>query len=185
MLDALTFADASVAFDSKFLISWVARIVHTSCAAIMLGGSIYLRCVLAPAIEDPTDAEGVERTLFAGRRGAWAGLVGAASGLLLISGLGYYMLMVIAHESMDGKYHMFVGIKILLALVVIAMMSLIGGRTAAAVKIRAGAKGYLNVAIAATLAIFLLAGAAKTFPHIPKPAADAPAEASPNDTADN
>lgn len=46
-------AAAELTMDGPYWISILSRVVHTTCAATLLGGLIYLRFVLAPAAAEP------------------------------------------------------------------------------------------------------------------------------------
>ena len=146
------------------VVALLSRVFHTTCAATMLGGTIYLRFVLAPAAEGG-DAEA---TCFAGRRKAWAACVGVCTGLLLVSGF-YNFFTIIKGTDFDGPYHAVFGVKFLLAFVVFAVSALIAGKTSLAEKMRGNLKTWLNVALAAALAVFVLGAYLKSIDRVPKP----------------
>ena len=148
----------------------LSRVLHTTCAATLLGGTVYLRFVLAPAAGD--DAES---TCFAGRRRAWSSCVGVCTGLLLLSGLYNFITITAANEKFPPLYHAAFGTKFLLAFVVFAISALLAGKTKLAEKMRTRMTRWLNVTLFATLAIFVLAALMKLAPHIPKPEFDSEA----------
>lgn len=163
-------AAAELNIDGAYLLGLLSRVLHTTCGATLLGGLVYLRFVLAPAVGD--DPEG---TLFAGRRKAWAGCVGACTGLLLLSGFyNFFFSVQWKYENLPALYHPLFGVKFLLALAVMAIMALVAGKTKLAEKVRAGLSGWLSIALACALAIFVLGAMLRSFRDLPD-ALEAPA----------
>lgn len=150
--------------DSGDAILILVRVLHTTCGATLLGGLIYLRFVLAPAAIEG-DAEAV---LYAGRRRAWAACVAVCTALLLFSGFYNFVNYVTGYEKLAPPYQALFRVKFLLALVVFAIAALVAGKSGAAVKVRAKLKLWLNVAVAAALAIFVIGAILRSIPHIPK-----------------
>lgn len=171
---------AAPVMDGAYFIQLLSRVFHTTCGATLLGGTIYLRFVLAPtavASDDP------EAACFASRRKAWAGCVGICTLLLLVSGFYNFTVIIGANEKLPGQYHMLFGIKFLLALVVMTLCALIAGRTSLAKKLRGNLKLWLNVCLIAALAVFVLGAMLRAVPKIPKAAQVVPIEN--NDVANN
>lgn len=161
---------AAVDFD---LIAILSRVLHTTCGATLLGGLVYLRFVLSPAA-----AAGQEEDVcFAGRRGAWAACVGICSGLLLLSGGYNFWVVLTQYDKPPSPYHALIGVKILLALVVFVLAALIAGKTNAARRIRQRLALWLNLALACTLAIFLLGAMLRDIPKTRKAIDAAPPRA--------
>lgn len=162
-------ADAAISLDYPAILS---RVFHTTCAATLLGGLVYLRFVLAPAIGG-SDAEAV---CFAGRRKAWAGCVGICSGLLLASGSYNFYLTITQYEKLPALYHMAFGVKFLLAFAVFTLMALAAGRTGLAERMRARFTFWLNVSLTCALTIFLLGAVLRQVPKVPKAAPSVPSD---------
>lgn len=150
-------------FDAGYFIGLASRVLHTTCAATLLGGTIYLRFVLAPAVGDNPEA-----TCFAGRRQAWAACVGVCTLLLLLSGFYNYYSVVISNTKMPPLYHGVFGIKFLLALVVFALSALVAGKSPLALKVRGQMTKWLTVLLVAALALFLAGAVLRSVPHIPR-----------------
>lgn len=151
------------------VVAILSRLFHTTCAATLLGGAVYLRFVLAPA-----GAGGdTEDVCFAGRRSAWAACVGVSTALLLVSGLYNFVVIVMSNQDLPSPYHAVFGVKFLLAFVVFAIMALLAGKSQTALRVRANMRLWLNVALAVTLAVFALGAVLRSVPKVPKQ--DAPA----------
>jgi hypothetical protein len=144
------------------------RALHILAAIILGGGLFYLRSVLAPA--------GVD-ACFADRRAIWAKWVGIASFLLIASGLLNFFTInadvKAAGEKLPPAYHALFGVKVLLALLVMFIASILAGKTDAAERFRAGMRRWLGVAWLSVIAIVVI-GATLRMLHGRTPADDAP-----------
>jgi uncharacterized membrane protein len=144
--------------DGSQLVQLASRVLHILGAIVLVGGLFYIRTVLSPA--------GVE-ACFAGRRAVWARWVGVATVLLLVTGI--YNFLVInnqvkaAGEQLEPTYHMLLGIKFLLGLLVMFLAALLAGKTSVADKFRTNMGRWLNVAWFAALAIVVIAALLRTF----------------------
>lgn len=168
-------ADAEMTFDAAYAVGLLSRVAHTTCAATLLGGLIYMRFVLAPAAADP--ATDKQAALFAGRRKAWAACVGVCTALLLASGLYNFVVFLGTYKNLPALYHPLFGVKFLLALGVMAIMALVAGKTSLAERVRGSLRRWLNVALALALAVFVLGAMLRSFRDLPDarqapPAAD-------------
>ena len=104
------------------------RLIHVVTAIVLLGGSIYLRFVLMPsAAELPDD---VHDALRGRLRARWKKVVMIGILLLLVSGFYNYLQVTAPAHTGQGKYHMLMGIKIVLALGVFFLASVLTGRAA-------------------------------------------------------
>jgi uncharacterized membrane protein len=108
------------------------RVLHVGSGVMLLGGLLYVRLVLAPALASGGDAEQV---LFAGRRKAW-GWAGRISALLLLVSGTYNLLRYIGAVQLPPLYHMLFGMKFLLGLVLMFLAELLAGRSSLAQKMR-------------------------------------------------
>ncbi len=148
--------------DLAYAAQILSRVLHFLSAMILVGGMFYLRTILAPSSAAQADPE----ACFAGRRSVWARWVGIATFFLLASGI-YNLMLVIGQSKAAGvklppTYHMLLGIKFLLALLVMFVMSILAGKTAAAGRFRGQMGKWLNIAWLATIAIVVLAGILRT-----------------------
>ena len=157
--------------DGQLLLKLLMRVLHTTCAATLLGGTLYLRFVLAGAAAGSDDPEAA---LYAGRRKAWAACVGICTLLLLVSGF-YNFLQVFHSHDLPPLYNMAFGVKFLVALVLFAISALIAGKSAAAVKVRQRLKTWLNVAVVCALTLFVIGGLLGKIHGGPKIESEAPA----------
>lgn len=169
-METALLANAELTMDGGYFLALLSRVAHTTCAATLLGGLIYMRFVLAPA-EPDGDAEAA---LFAGRRKAWAACVGVCTGLLLISGTINLLLVMWNYKNLPKLYHPLFGVKFLLAIGLMAIMAFIAGKTGLAEKMRSSLRKWLNLALALGLAIFLLGGMLRSFRDLPDARVAAP-----------
>ena len=149
--------------DLAFAIQVLSRVLHILSAIIMVGGLFYMRTILAPSA---TAGATSDEVCFAGRRSVWARWVGMTTFFLLASGI--YNLMTIIGQSktigdkLPPAYHMLLGIKFLLALLVMFVMSILAGKTKTADKFRGQMQKWLNLAWLAAIAIVVIAGVMRT-----------------------
>ncbi|TWT90558.1 hypothetical protein Mal64_09510 [Pseudobythopirellula maris] len=163
---------ADVAYDGGFVLSLLSRVFHTTCAATILGGLVYLRFVLAPGAAVADDPEAA---VYAGRRKAWAMCVGVCSMLLILSGVYNLVVIVGSEPKPSGLYHPLFGVKVILAVVVMALAARASG---AAAVVSGKLKSQLNVALGCTLAVFVLGATLRIHRDAEVRDVDAPAEMS-------
>jgi uncharacterized membrane protein len=96
-------------------INIVMRWLHISSAVTLIGGTLYARLVLAPRLQAVSSE--TRDSLDSAAAAGFRPLVFAAIGGLLISGL----YNVFSNPGHTARYHMMLGIKILLALHVFAV----------------------------------------------------------------
>lgn len=162
-MDLSLLANAEPTFDAGYFLGLLSRVVHTTCAATLFGGLIYLRFVLAPAV--PADDR--EAALFAGRRKAWAKCVGICTGLLLVSGFYNFFLFMGIYKNLPKLYHPLFGVKFLLALGLMAIMALVAGKTSLAERVRGSLKKWLNVALVLALCTYVTGAMLRSFRDLP------------------
>ena len=140
--------------ESEQLLPLISRVVHVATAIVLVGGSVFMRFALMPAAEELGQAEhdGLRERVL----GRWRRVVHGGIALLLLSGLyNYLAVMRPAHQG-DGPYHMLVGIKMLLALVLFFLASALVGRSQALKGLRDKARRTLVVMIALAALILSL-----------------------------
>ncbi len=140
--------------DPQELLSLISRWLHILFAIALVGGTIFIRFALVPASE--SDASGdasAESTVY--RR--WSRIVMVAIGWLLISGI-YNAAIKAVQYDLAPIYHALLGIKILLAIVVFALASLLAGRSALARKLRARERVWLNINLFLMVLVVMIAG---------------------------
>lgn len=164
---AVTFAQQSLPqLDSMYWIMLASRVLHLVAAAILIGGLFYLWRVVAPSSASaPSDSADAS---FGGRRAAWAMWVGVATLVLIATGLFNFMQIVRTYDRMGSGYHAMFGTKFVLSLVLFALAALLAGKTNAALKLRQKMKFWLGACVAIGVAIVVVAGVMRSYPHVPK-----------------
>ncbi|REJ84427.1 MAG: hypothetical protein DWQ34_19855 [Planctomycetota bacterium] len=138
--------------NGPLIVDLISRWIHVGAAIVLLGGSIFMRFVLMPSAAALTESEHEklrERILL-----RWKKLVMAGITLLLLTGFYNYL----AGDPPSPRYHMLMGIKILLALAVFFLASAITGRSSALQPIRQNRAWWLTVLIALASVVVAIAG---------------------------
>lgn len=143
----------------------VFRWLHILPAVILLGGAFFLRLALWPALASIQEDESL-RVQEAFRRG-WAKWVGISAGLLLLSGIVNTVLIVREYE-VEPVYHGLLLVKVLLALGIIYIASMLVGRSEAADRFRQKTRFWLNVNVILALALIGVAGYMRLADRTPK-----------------
>ena len=151
-------------FDAGYLIGLLSRLAHTTCGATLLGGLVYLRCVVAP---QAADADDPTQALYADRRKSWGLTVAFASLLLIASGIYNLLSLSAAYNNLPKLYHPLFGVKLLLAIGVMFLGAVLAGKSALAQRLQGAAKGWLNLAIALAVVVFLLGAVLRSFRDLP------------------
>jgi len=149
-----------------FYVEAILRWIHILSAIVLLGGLVFWRVSLLPASREHPGGGDV---LAAARR-RWARVVAIAVGLLLLGGIVNLILIIKKYDlkAMDISYHALIGVKVLLALVVFFLASLLAGKTSAAEKLRQKESLWLDVTIGLAVAVVCIAGVLKTATKVPK-----------------
>jgi uncharacterized membrane protein len=130
--------------DSQLLINVISRVVHVSTAIALIGGSVFMVFVLLPAAKQLSDEQhGRLRELV---NKTWKRFIHVGILLFLVTGFYNYFQQMPSHKG-DGLYHALVGTKIILALVVFFIASVLVGRSAAFEWMRAGREKWLKVIV--------------------------------------
>jgi uncharacterized membrane protein len=160
------FAQGVPQVDGHYLLLLASRLLHVLSAIILLGGIFYLGTIVAPAL----GTSGTADSWFAGRRATWAKWVGITSLLLIATGLFNFISNVKTYE-IAVSYHMLVGLKILVALVVFFLAAVLAGRSGLAERLRANMKFWLTVCLVAGIITVLIGSVMRTYPRELKPTA--------------
>jgi uncharacterized membrane protein len=159
--------------DGAELLNLVSRWAHILAAITAVGGTIFARFVVVPALDSlPADQRA---SIHAAMRARWSKIVAGAIGFLLASGL-YNFLVIVQTYKLPRWYHPVFGVKFLLAMVIFAVASLLAGRTPAAERLRQNLRFWLNLNIVLAVVVVCLSGVLRTADKVPKVAA-APPEA--------
>jgi uncharacterized membrane protein len=151
--------------DNIDFVSLVSRWLHILAATTAVGGTIFSRFALLPAVGALADDQ--RSILMEGIRTRWSKFVAASILFLLVSGL-YNFMMIVRSYDLPKPYHMLFGIKFILAFVIFMVASLLSGRTELAKRVRANARLWLNVNVALAVVVICLSGVLRALPHAPK-----------------
>lgn len=138
-----------------FLIDVVSRVVHVFMAITLVGGSLFTLIAVLPSLKVLDDAS---RQKFADAlTGKWKRVVHLGVLLFLASGFYNYIRAMESHDG-DGRYHMLVGIKILLALFVFFVASALVGRSAKLQPMRDAKQKWLSIVVLVASVIVGMSG---------------------------
>ncbi len=153
----------------------VLRWMHILAAITAVGGTIFSRVALLPAVGSLADEP--RRVLLEGIRSRWSKYIAGAILFLLVSGLWNLMQMERAYK-LGALYHALFGIKFLLAFVIFFLASVLNGRGGLAQKLRANIRGWLTLNMILAILVVCISGVLRGLPHPPKIAAASPATTS-------
>ena len=155
----------------------VLRCLHIGSAVILAGGVLFQAFVLSPALIALDDEQ--RSSLGTALRARWSKLVMMTAGLLLITGL-VTVMMEAPRTHYASRYMPLLGIKMLLAIGIMFLSSLLSGRTAAADKFRASEGKWQKINALLVVVLIVIAGTLKTTdrePKVKEPAVEAAATA--------
>lgn len=145
-------------FSAELVLRWI----HIFGAITLVGGVIMMRCAYVPAM-----AENAAPEFASAFRRRWSKLVMLSSAMLLVGGFVNFFL-VIKQYDVPGTYHMFFGIKFLLAFLVLFLSAALSGRSGLAEKLRQKERGWLTVNLILAVLVVCLGGLLKTTERTPK-----------------
>ena len=153
----------------------VLRLLHIVPAVFLAGGIFFMWSTLIPALGTLT--EDARSAASAAIRGKWAKVVMAASGLLLVTGIINAFRNILAYEYTSAPYHLFVLLKLLLAVAIMFVTARLSGRSAGAEKFREKTSFWMTVNTVLVLVLITVASAMRVTDRVPKTddAADVPA----------
>ena len=154
------------------LLELILRWIHIVGAIMLVGGTIYLRCIYVPARLLVGELSEAHLEL---QRKLWSRMVMIASAQLLISGIVNVILTVQKFdfdksEFPGNAYHPLLGVKFLLALVIFFLAAALAGRSGLAQKLRQKEKMWLTVNMVLAIVVVCIAGVMRLAPRSPKPA---------------
>lgn len=156
----------------------VSRCLHVLGAIALFGGAIFIRYMLTPAASQLPEQE--REALQAGVTKRWKPWIHGGITILILTGLYNYVVVMLPLHKGDGQYHMLMGMKMLLAMVVFFIASVLPGRVHAFANMRKNAKTWLTISILCATAVVCIAGYLKVRgvpAHADHPAATAPVDA--------
>ncbi len=140
-------------------IAIVSRWTHVGTAIVLVGGTFFLRYVLAPAAAQLSDAEHLKLKELVMR--TWKKFVHAGIGLFLASGFYNYLVVQAPHHKGDKLYHALMGTKILLALGMFFIASALVGRSKTFEGMRRNSKLWQSVLLVLAATVVGISGFAK------------------------
>ncbi len=145
--------------DGTTLLNLISRWLHVIPVIVMVGGTLFLRLALLPALA-ASENEELRDTLRESVRKKWAKWIGISTLLLLVTGLYNAYFKAITYE-LSPLYNGLLLVKILLAFAVFYLAARLSGRSAKAVQMRQREIHWTNILCVLMLTIVLLAGAMK------------------------
>jgi len=141
-------------------IAVVARWAHVLAAVVAVGGVLFQRLVLLPAVRETVD-ENSRGRLHEAVTGRWKRLLMACIGLLILSGGWNFVTISLAKAERAPIYHALFGIKFLLALAVFFLGSALAGRAEAFAALRRERGKWLGITAALAVLVVLISGVLK------------------------
>jgi uncharacterized membrane protein len=151
---------------SDEILRLVMRWLHVIAAIVAVGGSTFLRLVLMPVAGKVLADEEHERLRQPLMR-RWKIFVHTSIFLFLVSGFYNYLVVTLPEHSGQPLYHMGMGIKILLAVVVIVLAIGLTSRFGWSAALRAKPARWLGVLLLCAYLIVLIAGALRMMGPVP------------------
>lgn len=149
----------------QFVVDVVLRWLHLFAAIAAVGGLIFMRLALLPAVGRLLPDQ--QALLHAEIRSRWSKVVAASILFLLVSGFINYIL-IIQRYTLERYYHPLAGIKILLAFAIFFLASMLVGKTSVAARFQAQRKRWLNVTLTLAVVVVCISGVLRTAPKTPK-----------------
>jgi uncharacterized membrane protein len=137
--------------DEMTIINALVRWLHVGTAIVILGGTVFMRFVLMPAAEKLPQETHDE--LRGNLMRTWKKFVHIGVVLFLATGFYNYLAVMLPDRKGDSLYHALMGTKIILALVVIFLASVLVGRASAFEGLRQKRKTWLVVVILLALVV--------------------------------
>ena len=144
----------------------ILRLAHIIPAIFLAGGIFFMWATLVPALSGVTDE--TRKTVLDAVRAKWAKIVMAASGILLITGLFNAVRAILAYEFTGGPYHIYVVLKLVLAIAIMFISARLAGRSAGAEKFREKLSFWLSVNTGLVFVLILVASTMRVTDRVPK-----------------
>ena len=154
-------------------LDWIAivfRWLHLLAAITAVGGTIFMRMALAPAVESLTGGvltADQRKSLHEAVRSRWVKFIMAAILFLIVSGVYNFVARIrspVFDPQYKGIYHGLFGTKVLLALVIFFLASALTGRSEALAKIRQNATFWLTVNVVLAVLVVCISGVLRFIP---------------------
>jgi len=133
------------------------RWLHVLAAMAAFGGALYMRFAVLPAAHQTLD-ESTREKLREQLRARWARFVHGAIGVLLVTGVINIVRFSMSSDLPPMPYHAIFGVKVVLALVVFFVATVVVGRSPAFERARQRMGAWLSALIVVIALIVLLSG---------------------------
>lgn len=140
-------------------IAIVSRWTHIGTAIVLVGGTCFLRFVLAPAAAQLPDEHHAKLKELVMK--SWKKFVHGGIALFLVSGLYNYLVVQIPLHKGDKLYHPLVGTKILLSLGIFFIASALVGRSKTFEGMRRNSKRWQSVILLMAVVVIGISGFVK------------------------
>ena len=137
----------------------ISRWTHVGTAIVLVGGTFFLRFVLAPVAARLPDSE--QANLKSLVMATWKKFIHAGIVLFLVSGFYNYLAVAAPLHKGDKLYHPLIGTKILLALVMFFIASALVGKSQAFAGMRRSANFWQSAILVLAAIIVGISGFAK------------------------
>ncbi len=137
--------------DSSQILPLISRWAHVGTAILLIGGTAFFRLAVIPALQ------GDNAELLGRIRQNWKKFVHFGVLVFLASGI-YNFLQAIPQHKGDGLYHALVGVKMLLAMFVFFLASVLVGSKPSSQKFRDNAKKWTGVMLMVATVIVGISG---------------------------
>lgn len=169
--------------DTMQIVQLLLRWAHVLSAIALMGGAVFARFSLVPTLADLPEEQ--RRELHEKLRARWARIVHLCVGLLFLTGL--INLGLASQYEFSGlfnnkTYNITGGVKFLLALPVLALASMLVGRSALGQRMRENAKFWLSLNLVLALIVVMIGGALKFADRKPKDRSPSNVALMPSDT---
>ncbi len=143
------------------------RWLHILAAISLVGGTFFWRWALVPSLAglENADRKRIEEAI----RPKWARIVMIASALVLLSGIWNFVNIIKANAFEGNMYHALIGVKLLLALMILWIAARLSGRSQGAERFREKQGLWLTINVVLSIVLVCIAGAMKFTPRTPKP----------------
>ena len=150
---------------TEYLLMLIARWLHIVAAALAVGVPLYVRFVELPAIGTLPEAERSRFREAIAKR--WRIIVYTA--ILVFLATGFYTFLGVRRwqdfsSEVKARYHLYFGMKLILALGAFFISSALAGRSAKLAPMREKAGFWLSVLILLVLLIVVLSGTMRFMP---------------------
>lgn len=139
------------------VVALVSRWIHLGAAFVTIGGAAFMLLALNPAAKEALSEEDRANLRDQVRR-RWAKFVHAGIGLLLLTGFFNFYWLVIRVEVPSIPYHALFGPKLLAAMLVFFVASILAGSSPAFAKWRAAPNKGLTIIVVLAGMIILVSG---------------------------